>query len=418
MLYKNLLAVAAAVAPALAQSDTPDLTTLVGSDDRLSTLGTILESFPDVASALANATNVTVLAPTNEAFNSFLETLDLSLEDVSSDMVAAILNYHVLSGMVMSTNITENPTFVNTLLTNETYTNVTDGQVVSARVEDDEVIITSGLKTDATVVEAVCELCGILSIVTDADSQQDLNFTGGIAHIIDQVNIIPPNVTDLASAANLTYFLGALEAANLTDTLVGLLDVTILAPSNSAFESIGSALGNLSTEALTSILQNHVINGTIAYSPSIGNGTVETLGGEVNLTVADSAIFINQARVVNADNLVANGVVHIIDSVLNPNGTGVADPESDDAQEDFEGASSVAVVELTSGVPPATTTVENLVTTTLQVASGYTTVTEGPVGSGAGGAGAEETSEEAAAMVTGAVGMAALFGGAALAVNL
>lgn len=237
------------------------------------------------------------------------------------------------------------------------------------------------------------------------------------------MNVIPTNISSLASAANLTYFLGALEAANLSSTLEGLSDITVFAPSNSAFESIGSALGNLSTEDLTSILEYHVVNGTIAYSPSIGNGSVPTLGGDVNLTVADSAIFVNQARVVNADNLVANGVLHVIDAVLNPNNaSSEANPEDDMAQEAYS-ASSVASLPLTSGVPAATTTVEALVTTTLQVASGYSTVTEGAVGSGAGGsgaggAGATESSTEGAAMATGAVGMVALFGAAAFAANM
>lgn len=247
---------------------------------------------------------------------------------------------------------------------------------------------------------------------------QDLNFTGGVAHIIDSVNVIPLNASTTASAGNLTYFLGALAAANLTETIDGLSDVTIFAPTNAAFEAIGSALGNLSTEDLTSILQYHVINGTIAYSNSIGNGSVETLGGDVNLTVADSSVFVGQARVVNADVLISGGVLHVIDSVLNPNGTAEVDTESDEAVPAFEGASSVASLPLTSGVPAATTTVSNLVTTTEQVAEGYSTITEGAVGTGAGGAGAEETSEEAAAMATGAVGMVALFGGAALMANM
>lgn len=230
------------------------------------------------------------------------------------------------------------------------------------------------------------------------------------------------NATATASAANLTYFLGALVAANLTDTLAGLSDVTIFAPTNDAFESIGSALGNISATDLATILQYHVINGTIAYSNSIGNGSVETLGGDVNLTVADSSVFVGQARVVNADVLISNGVIHVIDSVLNPNSTMMADPESDEPVEGFEGASSAGVPQLTSAVPPASTTVTELVTTTPNVAEGYTPQTEGPVGTAAGGdpgaAAGSSSSEEGAAMATGAVGMVALFGGAALMANM
>lgn len=155
MLSKNLISVAAAIAPAFAQSNTPNLTALVGSDDRLSTLGQILQSYPDVASTLADASNVTVLAPTNEAFQSFLSGMNLQLDSVTEGMVAAILQYHVLNGTYAAANVTDSPTFINTLLMNETYTNVTGGQVVGARMDDDDVVFTSGLKSDATVVEPV-----------------------------------------------------------------------------------------------------------------------------------------------------------------------------------------------------------------------------------------------------------------------
>jgi len=123
MLSKNILAVAAAIVPAFAQEETEpqNLTALIGSDDRLSTLGTILESYPNVAEALGSAENVTVLAPTNEAFQTFLDSAGLSLEDVTEDQVQAILNYHVIAGQILSENITETPAFAPTLLDNATY---------------------------------------------------------------------------------------------------------------------------------------------------------------------------------------------------------------------------------------------------------------------------------------------------------
>lgn len=155
MLFKTLFALAAAAVPAFTQETTPNLTALVGSDERLSTLGQILQLYPDVAATLAEATNVTVLAPTNEAFQAYLESVGVELSAVTSDQVAALLQYHVLNGTYQAANITESPVFVNTLLTNTSYTNVTDGQAVGARVEEDEVVFTSGLKTDATVVEPV-----------------------------------------------------------------------------------------------------------------------------------------------------------------------------------------------------------------------------------------------------------------------
>lgn len=129
---------------------------------------------------------------------------------------------------------------------------------------------------------------------------QDLNFTGGVVHIIDSVLTIPENVSSTASAGNLTALIGALTATNLTNTIDMASDITVFAPSNEAFQAIGSAAANLSMQQLMGILEYHVINGTIAYSSSLGNGSVMTLGGKnLTVTVEDNAIFVNGARVVN-----------------------------------------------------------------------------------------------------------------------
>jgi uncharacterized surface protein with fasciclin (FAS1) repeats len=70
-------------------------------------------------------------------------------------MVQAILTYHVLAGTVYASAITETPAFAHTLLNNTAYTNVTDGQVVEVQLDSDKVIITSGLKLESEVVQAV-----------------------------------------------------------------------------------------------------------------------------------------------------------------------------------------------------------------------------------------------------------------------
>lgn len=133
-------------------------------------------------------------------------------------------------------------------------------------------------------------------------------------HVIDGVLTLPENVTATAQAANLTALAGAIQALNLTSTLDGLSDVTIFAPSNAAFQSISSVLSNASTDDLTSVLSYHVINGTVAYSPTLANTTVTTLGGQnLTISVINGTIFVNSARVINPDVLVANGVVHVID---------------------------------------------------------------------------------------------------------
>ena len=106
----------------------------------------------------------------------------------------------------------------------------------------------------------------------------------------------------------------ALNATNLISTVNGLKDVTIFAPSNAAFGAIGSALPGLSTSQLTSILTYHVVVGTVGYSSLLSNTTLTTVnGGNVTITVEDGSVFVNSAKVIIPNILVANGVVHVID---------------------------------------------------------------------------------------------------------
>lgn len=146
---------------------------------------------------------------------------------------------------------------------------------------------------------------------------KDLNFDGGVIHVIDTVLTIPASVSDTAAAANLTAVAGALTRANLVDTVNGLKDVTVFAPSNAAFSAIGSATGNLTMEALSGILTYHVVQGTVGYSSMLSNTTLMTVGGgNVTISIIDGSVFVNSAKVIVPDVLVANGVVHVIDGYV------------------------------------------------------------------------------------------------------
>jgi uncharacterized surface protein with fasciclin (FAS1) repeats len=57
------------------------------------------------------------------------------------------------------------------------------------------------------------------------------------------------------------------------------------------------------------------VNGTVGYSSLLSNTTLATLGGgSVTITVAGGSVFVNSARVVMPNALVAGGVVHVIDA--------------------------------------------------------------------------------------------------------
>lgn len=106
-----------------------------------------------------------------------------------------------------------------------------------------------------------------------------------------------------------------MTVAGLGSTLLSLKDVTIFAPTNAAFAAIASIAGNASIDTLSAVLKYHVIPGNVLYSSTLANVSVATADG-VNLTVTvfpDGQVFVNGAKVVTPDVLVANGVVHVID---------------------------------------------------------------------------------------------------------
>ncbi|KAJ2897586.1 hypothetical protein MKZ38_004540 [Zalerion maritima] len=283
----------------------------LSSESDLSALAGVLEQLPDVASQLGSADNITILAPSNSA-----------LGDISADAdVPSVLSYHVLKGNYESSSFTAEKTFVHTMLEQ----NVTGGQVVEVVVENDEVMVNG----DVGVVKA------------------DISFDAGTIHIISSVLSPPPNISAaLASTDDLSSLASALANASLVSTVASLSDITVFAPNNDAFASIGDALGGLGDDEIAGVLTYHVVQGTVGYGSLLSNTSLETVeGGDVRITVTEAGdVMVNGAKVVVADVLVSNGVVHVIDAVLMPNssssssgggggGEGSDDEEDGDTEE-------------------------------------------------------------------------------------
>lgn len=374
-----------------------DLTTALMDQPMLSNLTTYLGLFPSLASSISGMSNITLLAPSNEAFTAALDTeagRAFSSSDVNT--ITALLQYHVLNGSY--DNFTNMPEFIPTALMPGMYANVTGGQVVEA--------LSIGNGSNATTTF----FSGLLANSTVA-TNGTVTFDGGVVHIIDQFLTIPSNISNTAVQLNLRSAVGALTAANLVETIDTTPDITCFIPDNAAFQAIGVTLANASPENLTRILEYHAVNGSVLYSTDIMNGTTLTSLNGLELTVTTEmddngteVVYINSARVLTPNVLVANGVIHVIDNVLNPeNATAAADAD----EPAFSGASSATDEPFTSGVATATTTV----------------YTEGPAdaqASATGGSSGESSSssDSAAPMVTAGMGAAALFGGAAALMNL
>lgn len=152
MQIKTFLPLALAV---VASAQAPNLAAAVSSVSELSSLNSTLGLFSELVATLAAAPNVTLLAPSNEAFARLQSNPEGAAAFNNTDLIQAILQYHVLAGTFYAANVTETPAFIPTILTNETFTQVTGGQVVQAVALNGSVKFFSGLLTNSTVTQAV-----------------------------------------------------------------------------------------------------------------------------------------------------------------------------------------------------------------------------------------------------------------------
>lgn len=143
---------------------------------------------------------------------------------------------------------------------------------------------------------------------------QDFNYVGGTLHIIDTPLTMPTRLTDTLIADGYTGAVGALRQAAIEEPLNDAADMTVFVPNNDAFNAIGSIVNTMTLEQLTTVLNYHVLQGQVLYSQLISAGTQRTAeGASLNFRIENGALFVNSARVVATDILIANGVVHILD---------------------------------------------------------------------------------------------------------
>jgi uncharacterized surface protein with fasciclin (FAS1) repeats len=129
------------------------------------------------------------------------------------------------------------------------------------------------------------------------------------------------DIVDTAVAAgNFKTLATALGAAGLVDTLKGKGPFTVFAPTDEAFAKIPKADMDalLKDKAkLTAVLTYHVVAGKV-MAADVKAGKVKTVqGSELTVTTA-GGVQVDGAKVVKADIVADNGVIHVIDTVVIP----------------------------------------------------------------------------------------------------
>ena len=133
------------------------------------------------------------------------------------------------------------------------------------------------------------------------------------------------DIVDTAVAAGSFKTLAkALQAADLVATLKGAGPFTVFAPTDEAFAKLPTgALEDLlkpeNKAKLQRILTYHVVPGRVMAADVVKMRSARAVSGDtIEIRVKGEAVMVNSARVVRTDVGAANGVIHVIDTVIMP----------------------------------------------------------------------------------------------------
>jgi uncharacterized surface protein with fasciclin (FAS1) repeats len=133
------------------------------------------------------------------------------------------------------------------------------------------------------------------------------------------------DIVDTAVEAGSFHTLAtALQAAGLVETLKGKGPYTVFAPTDEAFAklpagTVETLLKPENKEKLKSILLYHVVSGDVTAKQVMTLSSAKTVGGQdVSISAASGTVMVNDAKVIKADVMASNGVIHVIDTVLLP----------------------------------------------------------------------------------------------------
>lgn len=302
-------------------NSTPQVRNLVETAQRagLTQLLNAVGAVEGLDQTLLDANEITVFAPTNDAFADALAAFgagdlnELVTELGGVDNLETVLGFHVVPAVAFSTDLSEGAqTF--TTLSGQDITVTRTGNSVT--VED-----VSGNVANVTIPNVEIE--------------------NGVVHVIDAV-LLPnlpepaPNLVEAATSAGLTTLLDAVGAVDgLDQALLDAEAITVFAPTNDAFadalaafdandlNELVAAIGGVAN--LETVLGFHVVP-AVAFSTDLSEGaqTFTTLSGQdITVTRTGTSVTVtdangNVANVTIADVEIENGVVHVIDAVLLP----------------------------------------------------------------------------------------------------
>lgn len=279
----------AATTSTVANTQSMTVYEVIQQDDRFSTLRSLISDAGLEEDLSATGSEFTILAPTDEAFDTLPENIIPSLSS-DKEALKKVLQYHVI------------------------------GKRVAADALTGEVVTVQGGVLDlgaANVGQAVAASNGVIYPIDVLLLPPDF--------VIPEVKAEAPATTTapanvvayLSETASTSTFRSLLTTAGLADTLAGGT-YTVLAPSNDAFAKVNAdALAALTKDKakLTTFLQGFIVEG----SPDLVANPVKTLAGTDLVVTADgTGIRVGEAKSVGDMAKTDAGNVYVLDAVTLP----------------------------------------------------------------------------------------------------
>jgi uncharacterized surface protein with fasciclin (FAS1) repeats len=153
-----------------------------------------------------------------------------------------------------------------------------------------------------------------------------LGMAAALARPAAAADAATPDIVETAVAAgSFKTLVKAVEAADLAGTLKSPGPFTVFAPTDEAFaklpkEKLDALLKD--KKALAGVLTYHVVPGKVHAAEVVKLSQVKTVQGQpLTISTKGDEVHVSGAKVLKADIACANGVIHVIDTVVLPPAT-------------------------------------------------------------------------------------------------
>ncbi len=278
---------------------------------KLSELDQFLQALTaaELVAALNQGEKITIFAPNNTAFADLLTDqgaadLPALLAQLSKAGLSNVLQAHVIADSLPSD-----------LLESKEYPTLNANATVNVVKTGDNVTVNGA----AVVTPNIFTANGVIHIIDSVINRPPPPVAEGVFTVVDTI----------ASRDDLSSLEAALQAVNIIETLRTEGPFTVFAPNNAAFNALIAAqevsdlnglVTKLGADAVASILQAHVVPQTITAADIRDKDVYNTVSGATLTATVDvntGVVRINGADVLETGLIAENGVVHVIDSVVN-----------------------------------------------------------------------------------------------------